>query len=365
MSQQLKDSLILPSPLLPISFEGDAVFLNELITQQNLQILCKRDDLIHPIISGNKWRKLTSTVASISNQNIKNVISFGGGFSNHIHALGYVCMQLGIKMKAIIRGNYEDNLTPMLSDLNKWGAEIHYVKKDEYKLRHSAKYLDNLSEKHPHSMIVPEGGSSEHCLKGMLELVTELFTQINNLPNASKRNGQRTYIITPVASGGTLAGLINGFSHFFSNRNYHQISNKNSNSFNLNNTYIIGIGVLKGQDYLEELVLDILPDTQQTNKVKWQISHEFHHGGYAKSSSQLTEFITTIKILSHKGGNNLGSNSVEPASQISSDELVQIEKVYSAKMFYAIKEMIKNEQFQQNSRIIALHTGGVQGARIR
>lgn len=273
---------------------------------EQLDIWVKRDDLLHPIISGNKWRKLQFALQQIRQQHYSHIVSFGGGYSNHLHALAYCCKQLELPFTAIIRGDYTDNLTPMLHDIQHWGAQTRFVDRITYQQRSEPNYLASLHAEYPNACIIPEGGSQLQALAGVAEIIGEL---------------QQPYdvIIAPVASGGTLAGLINSS----------------------NNNNVIGIAVLKGKDYLESLVNGLLPSQLPMNIAQWKIDHRFHCGGYAKSTPELTEFCRIF------------SQHTE----------IPVEPVYSGKVFYAAKNMIEAAEFEPATRILILHTGGLQGAR--
>lgn len=274
-----------------------------------ITLTLKRDDLIHPVISGNKWRKLVYALNDAKQNQVHHIVSFGGGFSNHLHALGYCCHQLNIKFTAIVRGDYTQNLSPMLRDLLAWKTDVKYVNRITYKKRNDRAYLKELKAQYPNSLIIPEGGSQQQALKGVAEIISELQQPYD-------------YIVAPVASGGTLAGLIEGAASY---------SPK---------TKILGIGVLKGQGYLEELVQGLLLDNQ-FNTVQWSINHDFHFGGYAKSTTELKEF----------------------CDDFLNQTQVKIEPIYSGKLCFAIKNLISNNYFPVNSRILVLHTGGLQGSR--
>ncbi len=280
----------------------------------SIQVTVKRDDLLHPIISGNKWRKLYGHLQqaiaqqsqSTKNQHPQTIVSFGGGYSNHLHALGYCCHLLGIKLVAIVRGDYSHQLTPMLSDLTNWQVQVQFVTKLEYQKRDKPDYLHQLNEQYPNATIIPEGGSDSFALAGTGNILAELQTQYD-------------YILCPVASGGTLAGLATAITASFQK------------------TQLIGIGVLKGKGYLEELVSKLLPPSIPIPT----IIHNYHCGGYAKTPQYLQAFCTDF--IQHTQ--------------------VPVEPVYSGKLFYALQQMINSGYFPSNSNILALHTGGLQGAR--
>ncbi|MEH6711295.1 MAG: pyridoxal-phosphate dependent enzyme [Paraglaciecola polaris] len=275
----------------------------------------KRDDCIHPIVSGNKWRKLRYAIQYIVENNIQHIVSFGGGYSNHLHALGYACKILDIKLTAIVRGHYQlDKLTPMLQDLVDWQVDLQFVDRKTYQLRDQTDYLSSLSLRYSQAFIIPEGGSSHFALGGVADIIHELTQDYD-------------YILAPVGSGGTLAGLIHGTA-------MQPVDHQ---------AQILGIGVLKGQGYLEELVTNLLASAHQSiaQLPKWSIDHHFHFNGYAKATDQLHAFCQDVQ----------------------QDVSIPIEPVYSGKLFWAAKELIAQQAFPNGSKILLLHTGGLQGLR--
>ncbi len=301
---EFKTSLALPSPLIPFkpNWEGAS----------KVSLYVKRDDAIHPVMSGNKWRKLSHTLTSpLPNA----AISFGGGFSNHLHALGFACFKLGIPFTAIIRGDYSAAPSPMIKDLMQWQTRIEYVNRITYTKRNDSAYLDELKLEFPNAIIIPEGGSQALALQGIKDMVDEIEVDFD-------------FIVAPVASGATLAGIVNALNK----RNILMATDFRSRN------KAIGIGVLKGEGYLEGLVEQFLPTTNQTN---WHIDHSYHFGGYAKAPSELQTFCNDF--------NNTMAFEIEP--------------VYSGKTFWAVKDMLAKGKFKDGSRIVVLHTGGLQGAR--
>ena len=277
---------------------------------RGITLVVKRDDLLHPIISGNKWRKLKYALLQAHDNNVKHIVSFGGGFSNHVHALGYCCHQLNIQFTAIIRGDYSHNLSPMLRDLLSWGTDIQYVDRINYQQRAEPQYLQTLATKYPNALIIPEGGSQLQALKGVAEIIDELQNEYD-------------YVLAPVASGGTLAGLIQGATQ---DVKHHSCQ-------------ILGIGVLKGEGYLEQLVTELL--VKNTPAKSWHINHNYHFGGYAKANNELRQF----------------------CDDFYQQTKIEIEPLYSGKLFFALRDLIAKGYFPQKSRILAIHTGGMQGAR--
>lgn len=291
-----------PSPLQPFTPDWPGA--------QHLRLFIKRDDRLHSIISGNKWRKLSEQLVQCSSLPA-HILSFGGGYSNHLHALGYLCGQLGILFTAIVRGDYSQNLTPMLHDLQRWQSKVCYVSRIEYQQRNHPDYLHQLGQRYPDSIIIPEGGSNQTALHGVGQIIKELRTQTENIDA----------IIAPVASGATLAGLAQ----------YCALQPS------FERTQVIGIAVLKGVDYLESLVSNLLTHTLEN----WHIEHQYCGRGYAKADAEVLELCT----------------------QMHHQYDIPIEPVYSGKLFLAMKKKIAAGDFAPGSKLVLLHTGGLQGNR--
>lgn len=206
----------------------------------------------------------------------------------------------------------------MLKDLQAWGTNIHFVSREHYKQRDSLLYLNALQQELALDMLIPEGGSSNESLAGVAEIMQEL----------SEQHPQNfDYIVLPVASGGTMAGLIEYIQR-------HNIATK-----------VIGIAVLKGEGYLEKTVNTLLGNTHSTKTQKqcWEILHHqnFHAGGYAKSSDAHKDF----------------------QSAFYSQQGYALDSVYNTKSFFALNQLLKQNVLGHNQSIAILNTGGLQGDR--
>lgn len=280
--------------------------VHPLFTKHKVNVLIKRDDLIHPIISGNKWRKLKYNIEHAKRLNRETIISFGGAFSNHIHALAYACKVHNINAIGLIRGEYHYRENFTLSWARHWGMSLNFVDRLTYKQRYEETYLAQLQSEYPNAFIVPEGGSNQFALPGMGEVIHELNVQT-----------KFDYLLTPVGSGGTLAGLA------LANKGVHQL---------------VGIAVLKQHGYLEQQVTKLLGDKANTTS-NWRVIDEYHDGGYGKYSQQNAH---KIKEFSQKTG-------------------VPFEPVYSGKMLIGFLNLLEQGYFKENSTVVLLHTGGLQG----
>ncbi|MEL0633065.1 pyridoxal-phosphate dependent enzyme [Pseudoalteromonas carrageenovora] len=276
----------------------DSLFLKK----KNIYLGVKRDDLLHPLISGNKWRKLKYNLTHMRKLNKTELLTFGGAFSNHIHACAAAGKEFNIKTHAIIRGPELDDNNPTIQFAKQCGMQLHVVNRIEYRLRQDEQYLTKLQARFPNAFILPEGGTNEHALLGCKELV-------HTLP-------EHDYLVCPTGSGGTLAGLIEGSEQ---------------------STQVLGIAVLKQAQYLIDDIKKL--SNKAKNQNNWQLLTDHHDGGYGKFSSALWTFCQNMKHTYN----------------------LPLEPIYSGKMMYALWQLIEQDYFTPGSKIIAVHTGGLQG----
>lgn len=303
--------LNLPSPLQPLD--------DELFFEKKVEVFMKRDDLIHERVSGNKWRKLKYNIQNISDLGKKGVVTFGGAFSNHIHATAAAGKLFGFETIGIIRGNeLNENSSKTLNDAATNGMKLFFVSRSHFRELKEIREIDNLTEKLKELYgfqievadyeLIPEGGTNDLALKGGYELVNEIIEQMGRKPN---------YLITAVGSGGTLAGIASNF--------HAEIEN-------------IGISVLKDGNYVFAEIEKLL----NRNKIEqYQFSKilDAHCGGYAKTTDELMNFMRNF----------------EEKHQILLDQ------VYTGKVFYKFHQLVAENYFPLNSTIVILHTGGLQG----
>ena len=274
-----------------------------LLDQYQIKLWIKRDDLLHPIISGNKWRKLKYTLDHALSEGADTLISMGGAYSNHLHALAYVGKALGLKTIGLVRGEQPETLTPTLSDLQNWGMVLKFVSRFDYRLLRQYKGFYDLPGLKPRQYWLPEGGAQALALKGVAELVNEIDVAYDIL-------------CVPCGTGATLAGIIDMVPD--------QVS-------------VMGFAALKNAEFLQTDVESLLPRPCSN----WQINMDYHFGGFAKTSAELMTFMADFEF---KTG-------------------IPLEPVYTGKMIYAIYNLITKHTFKPGQRIIAVHTGGLQGKR--
>lgn len=273
----------------------------ELPTHPNMSLYIKREDKIHPFISGNKYRKLKYNFLEAAGLNQDSVLSFGGAYSNHIAAVAAAGKASEIKTIGVIRGEeLEEKLheNATLSFAKSCGMQLKFVSRTDYKLKHTASFIDKLHQEFGDFYCIPEGGTNTLAVKGCEEILTETDADFN-------------FICCAVGTGGTISGLINA-----------------SNS----NQKILGFPALKG-DFLQN-------DISKFAAAKhWELISDYHFGGYAKINSSLVEFINKFK----------------------SQNQVPLDPVYTGKMMYGIFDMIEKNYFPENAKILVIHTGGLQG----
>ncbi len=279
-------------------------------TKHNLNVQIKRDDLIHHVVSGNKWRKLKYNLLNLKQRKYAGAITFGGSYSNHIHAFAYACKQHNIPCVGVIRGEpqYANNFT--LSWARYWGMQCFFVDRQTYRRRFDADYIEELTQKFPNHLVIPEGGSNTDAIRGVAEIMDEL-------------QSQTTFdtLMVPVGSGGTLAGLITGDSKPHTSKHN-----------------ILGVAVLKQADYLVSTINQLLSEEAKKHK-NWQLLTQFHFGGYGK---MVKEDIERLKQINQQTG-------------------IIFEPTYSGKMVLALMDLIEQGYFQARERVVLVHTGGLQG----
>ncbi|OLY94813.1 hypothetical protein BUE76_12360 [Cnuella takakiae] len=270
----------------------------------NNKVAVLRLDAVHPVVSGNKWYKLQGHLAQAAAAGKRTILTYGGAYSNHIVATAAACATAGLQSVGIIRGEAPEQWSPTLLDAQALGMELHFINRTSYREK---TIPEELYKQYPVGSIyvIGEGGMGTAGTTGIIEMM-------NNLPIDNF-----THILSAVGTGTTLAGLI-------------QASKSQQQ--------VLGISSLKDNLELEAAVHNMLPPTGKNN---WQINHEFHFGGYAKHKPELIRFMNDWYQLTG----------------------VPSDFVYTGKMFYAFQQLWLQQYFPENSNILLVHTGGLQGNR--
>lgn len=277
---------------------------------KQVEIFIKREDLLHPHISGNKFRKLKYNLQEARKQKKKKILTFGGAFSNHISATAAAGMEFGFSTVGVIRGeelgkDLKKTLSenPTLQFAASCGMELFFISRERYRelsrdFQNPKMILEELQEKFGDFYLLPEGGTNKLAIKGCEEIL-------------SQKDQSFDYICCPVGTGGTMSGIINASS---------------------NHQKVLGFSALKG-DFLKE---EIQKNTSHKN---WEIIPDFHFGGYAKVNKNLINFINTFK----------------------KEYGVSLDPIYTGKMMFGIFDLLEKGYFGKHSDILAIHTGGLQG----
>lgn len=260
-----------------------------------------RLDLLHPIVSGNKWYKLRLNILYAQEHHLTTVLTFGGGYSNHLVATAYAAQKEGLRSIGIVRGRH-DVLTPTLLKCKEYGMHLIFVTREDYNRKEDHDWVMALAADFDNMLIIPEGGDNERGRKGA-ELICKFISR------------DYTHIAVSVGSGTTLTGL----------RNRAHITQ-----------HLLGFAPMKEGAYLEGHVAPHLHPGQDAN---WKIYDQWHFGGFGKCTDELIDFM----------------NDFYTTNQI------PLDRIYTAKMMYGLREMLASGNFAPNARILCVHTGGLQG----
>ncbi|MDQ6527622.1 pyridoxal-phosphate dependent enzyme [Flavobacterium sp. LHD-85] len=267
----------------------------------HISLTIKREDLIHPFVSGNKFRKLKYNLLQAEAEKKDILLTFGGAFSNHIAAVAYAGKEQGFKTIGIIRGDelldkIQENPTLKFAQEN--GMQFEFVSREEYRLKNEESFVEKLKDKFGDFYLVPEGGTNELAVKGCEEILTDEDSVFN-------------YVCCAVGTGGTISGLINS---------------------SLQNQKILGFPALKG-DFLNDEIRIF------AKKDNWNLISDYHFGGYGKINLELIEFV----------------NSFFEKTK------VPLDPIYTGKMVFGVIDLISKNYFPAHSKILLIHTGGLQG----
>ncbi|WP_442902386.1 1-aminocyclopropane-1-carboxylate deaminase/D-cysteine desulfhydrase [Flavobacterium sp.] len=276
---------------------------NQKIALKNsaIALYIKREDQLHPYVSGNKFRKLKYNVAQAQKEKKDTLLTFGGAFSNHILAVAAAGKEQGFKTIGIIRGEeLNDKMAenPTLQKAQEFGMVFDFVSREAYRHKNSDAFLEQLNEKYGDFYLMPEGGTNDLAIKGCEEILTSDDADFD-------------YICCAVGTGGTISGIIN---------------------CSKNGQQVLGFPALKG-DFLSE---DIRKFAKNDN---WKLIADYHFGGYGKVSAELIFFINKFYQQYN----------------------IPLDPIYTGKMVFGVFDLIEKNWFPENSKILLIHTGGLQG----
>ena len=283
----------IPSPIQEINLKINNPY--------NIRLFIKREDLIHKIVSGNKWRKLKYNFEYLVNNKIDTILSFGGAYSNHLHALSWLANLRNIKSIGIVRGDPSYRNNPTLSFCVKNKMELQFLSRKVYReSKFNNKVVNKLKKEHEKIFIIPEGGFNNFGIKGCEEIMNEV-------------DGNFDTICCSIGSGCTAVGLIKSL--------------KDHQNF-------LGFSSFKNSKLLEDVI------SKNTNsKINWKINCDYNFGGFGKVNTDLIKFIDSFAQL-YK---------------------IELDPVYTSKLFFGLFDMISKKKIKKESRILVIHTGGLQG----
>lgn len=286
---------------------------HKVFTDAGIEVLVRRDDLIDPELSGNKFYKLFFNLRVAREQGFTRLLSFGGAYSNHLHALAAAGNRYGFSTLGVVRGERPAQLSPTLSDAEAWGMQLVFISRADYRDKSEPELLAELQSRYGGFYLIPEGGANLAGARGMQLLGQALEQQMK---------GDYTAVCMACGTGTSLAGLAAGID---------------SAKFGL------GFSVLKGEGELGNSISTTYRQLCDSGvAANWRLITGFHAGGYGKKHPEyLTQFWQDF----------------ERSSGISLDP------VYTLKLFWGIHSLAQQGYWPRGSRIVAIHSGGLQGRR--
>ena len=265
-----------------------------------------RLDRIHPVISGNKWFKLKYYLQEALSKDQHTLLTFGGAYSNHVLALACAANHLGLSSIGVIRGEENENASPTLDAAKAYGMKLHFITRANYKTKDTDAIIRPLRDLFGDFYLVPEGGAGEQGIKG-----SETMLQLVKLTNY-------THIVAAIGTGTMYTGIVNAA---------------------LPRQEVMGIPVLKGITATLEKITAQLSNPEMAANCRFFTS--FHFGGYAKKNAMLLDFMN--RLYSETG--------------------IPTDFVYTGKVFFAVNQLLKEKHFKGGSKVLVIHSGGLQGNR--
>ncbi len=297
MSQNLDPDTFIETNIPVINIDHPAA------EKHDVALYIKREDQVHPRISGNKWRKLKYNLLEARKAQRTTLLTFGGAFSNHIAAVAEAGFLFGFKTIGIIRGEAPQGFNPTLERARENGMRLEFISRSLYRNKDIA--LKQIRFDQSDTYLIPEGGTNHLALKGCAEIIRdcEITEPID-------------YWCTACGTGGTAAGMITALNA---------------------GQQVLGFPVLKG-NFMANSIRDLLKLVNSSSK-QWELFEDYHFGGYARFTPELIHFINEFKKT----------------------YAIALDPVYTGKMVYGVVDLVKKGYFQPGSRVMMIHTGGLQG----
>jgi 1-aminocyclopropane-1-carboxylate deaminase len=276
-----------------------------LLREKKVQVWVKREDLLHPTVPGNKWRKLKYNLQEARQQQHHTLITFAGAYSNHLAAVAAAGREFGFQTIGLVRGEEHLPLNPTLQFAQNCGMRLHYLDRATYRQKNDPAFLATLPGTYGPAYVLPEGGTNLLAVQGCTEIISGLEVGFD-------------YICCACGTGGTLAGLIAGL---------------------VGQKQVIGFPALKGGNFLASDIAALVKAYAGKTYANWHLETAYHFGGYARVTPELITFIQHFK----------------------QQHQIQLEPVYTGKLLYGLFDLIRRNYFPPGSTVAAVHTGGLQG----
>jgi 1-aminocyclopropane-1-carboxylate deaminase len=307
----LNQALMLLANLTPDAFEFQPL-QSEWLASKGLSVYVFRLDSFDSHIGGNKYFKLQHNMELAHAQGYRQVLTFGGAYSNHLRATAAMGKTLGWKTIGVVRGEPTFPLNPVLEFCSRQGMKLYYWTRSEYRNKEKSPLLASIYAQEGKFFIIPEGGTTVEALRGCAQIPTLVAQKLGFAPD---------FLLAPMGTGGTVAGLLAGADA---------------------KTQVVGVSVLKGGNFLYPTVEDLLRGYEEKYATSisarpLEILLNYHFGGYAKTKPPLTDFIQAFER----------------------EHQIPLEPVYSGKLFFAFFEQARQDFFPTGSQIVLLHTGGI------
>jgi len=274
---------------------------SQFLREKGVELFVKRDDLIHPVISGNKWRKLKYNIEFAKRSKSSCILTFGGAYSNHLIATAKAGQIFNLPTIGIVRGEEKKALNPTLQKCVEYGMQLEFVTRDLYKRKEEKTFHQDLRDKFGEYLLIPEGGANDLGIKGCEEILSE-------------DKNVHDYVSVAAGTGTTAKGIL-------------KASNEEK---------ILVFPALKGATFLRNEISDQIRN-DKLNRL--ELFEDYHFDGYAKINPELIAFTRDFY------------NSYQ----------IKLDLIYTAKHFFGLFDLIRKNYFPPKSKILAIHTGGLQG----
>lgn len=275
-----------------------------------ISLYLKRDDLLHPVVQGNKWRKLEPVLAGIRNGAYSGILTFGGPFSNHIHAVAAAGRAYGFPTAAVVRGLAADLSNPTLAFARSCGMELFPVSKKAYDAGIGSPELREIEARFPGYYRLPEGGATPEAVRNCMEISREISGQLE-----PGRRGP-LFVAVPAGTGCTAAGVIAGLGKA--------------------GTTLVFPAAPYGVD---DAVLRALMTGIATGPLDFRVVPDYCQGGFAAYRPEWIDFAVDFYLRNK----------------------VLLDPLYTLKMLYGLYDLLQGGYFPEESTVVAVHTGGLQG----